>query len=90
MSTRAEVGYKNFDVSERKVRMAPTGTPAAVVERLNKKVQKALAQPSTIAYVLAIGSLPMTSSVAQAQRSVMKELYRWGAVIRESGRSKSH
>ena len=85
-----EVGYRNFVATEWKVLMAPAGTPPAVIERLNKEARMALAQPSTIARILADGSLPMSGSAADAERLVKTELVRWGTLVRESGLSKTN
>lgn len=88
--TLDEVGYRKFEASEWKVLMVPVGTPPPVIELLNKEVQKAMAQPSTIARVLADGSLPMSGSSANAAIFVKTELARWGALVRESGLSKTN
>jgi tripartite-type tricarboxylate transporter receptor subunit TctC len=88
--TLAESGYRNFQASEWKVLLAPAGTPPSVVERINKEVQKALAQPAIIARVLADGSLPMTGSVPTTEQFVKAELTRWSAAVRESGLSKTN
>lgn len=88
--TLVESGYPKFQVSEWKILLAPAGTPPAVVERLNKEVQKALAQTSTIARVLADGSLPRSSSVSQAQQFVKAEMERWASAVKESGLSKTN
>ncbi|HSV79204.1 MAG TPA: tripartite tricarboxylate transporter substrate binding protein [Ramlibacter sp.] len=88
--TMAEAGFRNFQVSEWKLLVAPAGTPPAVVQRLNQEVQKALAQPTTIARVIADGSLPMTSSAPEAGRFLKAELTRWTGLVRESGLSKSN
>ncbi len=88
--TMAEAGYAGFEVSEWKALMAPTGTSAAVIERLHKEVQKALAQPSVIARILADGSLPKSATPAESARFVKAELVRWGGLVRDSGLSKTN
>ena len=88
--TLVESGYLNFEASEWKVLMVPVGTAPVIIERLNAEVQKAMAQPATIAKVLADGSLPMAASAAETERFVRAELKRWGNLVRDSGLSKSN
>jgi tripartite-type tricarboxylate transporter receptor subunit TctC len=88
--TLAESGYKGFHASEWKVLVAPAGTPAPVVERIAEEVQKALAQPGTIAKILADGNLPMSGSPTQSARFVKAEHARWSQLVRDSGLSKTN
>ena len=88
--TLTEIGYQDFEATEWKVLLAPAGTPPAVIEALNREVQKALGQPATIARILADGSLPMSSSAAAAKTFLRTELSRWGGMVRESGLSRTN
>ncbi|TSH96455.1 tripartite tricarboxylate transporter substrate binding protein [Verticiella sediminum] len=88
--TLAELGYPGIEVSEWKVLMAPRGTPAAVIERLHREVQVALAQDEVIERVVADGNLPLTGSTAAAEAFVRKELARWSGIVREAGLSKTN
>lgn len=81
--TVAESGFKGFDANEWKVLMAPAGTPADVIKRLNAEVEKAMARPDTIAALVAEGSLPMSGSPQQVALFLKNEQQRWGAVVRE-------
>jgi tripartite-type tricarboxylate transporter receptor subunit TctC len=80
--TVAESGYKGFDTSDWKMLVAPVGTPAAVVARLNAEVAKALARPDTIAQLLAEGSAPMSGTPQEAAIFLKAEQQRWGTVVR--------
>ncbi len=82
--TVAESGFKGFDTSDWKLLVAPAGTPADVVKRLNAEVEKAMSNPSTAAQLLAEGSIPLSGSPQQAAQYVKAEQQRWGAVVRES------
>jgi len=64
--------------------VAPAGTPAAVVTRLNAEVQKALGKPETISKLLAEGSLPASGTPQQAAQLLKTEQQRWGQVVREA------
>jgi tripartite-type tricarboxylate transporter receptor subunit TctC len=82
--TVAESGYKGFDTSDWKMLVAPAGTPADIVRRLNTEVEKAMSQPQTIAQLLAEGSVPISGSPQQAAQVLKAEQQRWGAVVREA------
>ena len=83
-ATIAEGGYKGFDANDWKVLMAPAGTPAEVIKRLNAEVEKAMARPDTIAQLLAEGSVPLTGSPQQVAQFLKSEQQRWGAVVHDA------
>lgn len=80
--TVAESGYKGFDTSDWKMIVAPAGTPAPVVARLNAQVQKALAKAAMIGQLQAEGSVPMAGTPQQAAQLLAREQKRWGDVVR--------
>ena len=82
--TVAESGLKGFDTSDWKLLVAPAGTPADVVKRLNAEVAKAMSKPATLAQLLAEGSVPMSGSPQEVATYLKAEQQRWGAVVRES------
>jgi tripartite-type tricarboxylate transporter receptor subunit TctC len=82
--TVAEGGRKGFDTSDWKLLVAPAGTPAEIVKRLNAEVEKALSKPDTLAQLLAEGSVPMGGSPAEAAKVLKSEQQRWAAVVRDS------
>lgn len=82
--TVAEGGRKGFDTSDWKLLVAPAGTPAEIVKRLNAEVEKALSRPDTLAQLLAEGSVPMGGSPAEAAKVLKSEQQRWAAVVRDS------
>ncbi len=83
--TVAESGYKDFEAVDWKVIVAPAGTPADVVKRLNAAVAKALTQPAMIAQLAAEGSTPMSGSPEQVARYIKAEQAEWGKLIRDAG-----
>jgi tripartite-type tricarboxylate transporter receptor subunit TctC len=83
--TIAESGYKGFETGDWKMLVAPAGTPADVVTRLNAEVNKALAKPETIARLLAVGSLPGGGTPQQATQLLHVEQQRWATVVRDAG-----
>ncbi|WP_280152021.1 tripartite tricarboxylate transporter substrate binding protein [Piscinibacter sp. XHJ-5] len=82
--TVAEAGFKGFDTTDWKLLVAPAGTPADIVNRLNAEVEKAMSKPETAAQLLAEGSIPLSGSAQQAAQYLKAEQQRWSAVVRES------
>ena len=62
--------------------MRPTGTPAAVVERLNADIGKALADPALKARLSGQGTEPAFTSAADFATFIAAENKRWGDVVR--------
>lgn len=83
--TVAEQGFKDFEAVDWKVIVAPAGTPAEVVKRLNAATARALAQPALIAKLAEEGSSPMSGSPEEVVRYIKAEQAEWGALIREAG-----
>lgn len=83
--TVAESGYKDFVAMDWKVVVAPAGTPADVVKRLNAEVARALAEPVLLSTLAAEGSTPMSGDPAQAASFIRAEQARWGSLVREAG-----
>jgi tripartite-type tricarboxylate transporter receptor subunit TctC len=82
--TVAEQGYPGFLAMDWKVVVAPAGTPADVVERLNGAVAKALTQPAVIATLAREASTPMHATVKEAAEYVRSEQAKWAALIRKA------
>jgi tripartite-type tricarboxylate transporter receptor subunit TctC len=83
--TIAESGYAGFTAQDWKALVAPRGTPAAIVERLNHAVNEALKQPQTQKRFAADGSSPLGGSVQDAAKFMAAEYDRWGEAVRDSG-----
>jgi tripartite-type tricarboxylate transporter receptor subunit TctC len=64
---------------------APKGTPAEIVERLNREVNAALADPAVKARMADIGSEPVPGSVADFARLIAEETEKWAKVVKFSG-----
>jgi tripartite-type tricarboxylate transporter receptor subunit TctC len=64
---------------------APKGTPAEIVERLNREVNAALADPVLKARMADIGSEPLPGSVADFAKLLGEETEKWAQVVKFSG-----
>lgn len=61
---------------------APKGTPREIVEKLNKEVNAALAEPALKARFADIGIAPMPMSPAECQTFIIAETEKWAKVIK--------
>ncbi|MCA3234030.1 MAG: tripartite tricarboxylate transporter substrate binding protein, partial [Cupriavidus sp.] len=74
-----------FQAEDWKALVAPAGTPADVVARLNAEVNKALKDKDTIAKLHDEGSEPRGGTAADLGAFIKSENTRWGAIVKESG-----
>ena len=83
--TLDEAGLKGFDADTVFGFYAPAGTPAAVIERLNREINKVLDTPEVRARIAAIGGEYTPNSVEQFNGFLKTELPRWAQVIQDTG-----
>lgn len=78
--TMAEAGVPNFDASFFEILAAPKGTPADVMDRLQKAVAAAINQPETRAKLLTADLDPVANTSQFAQQRIRSDAARWGKV----------
>src|SRR5262249_21825221 len=61
---------------------APRNTPSEIVERLNKEINAALADPAVKACLADLGNVPVSMTVAEYGKFLAGETEKWGKVIR--------
>jgi tripartite-type tricarboxylate transporter receptor subunit TctC len=83
--TLDELGLKGFDADTVFGFYAPTGTPAAVVTRLNTEINRILATPAVTQRITALGGIPAPMSPAQFAAKAGEDSQRFGAIIRDRG-----
>lgn len=83
--TIAEGGVRDFDFFEWQAIVAPRGTPAQAITRLNSEIVKVLALPDVKERMAALGAIPVGSTPEELSAHIAAELKRWGAVIKHSG-----
>ena len=64
---------------------APKGTPADIVERLNREVNASLADPAVKTRMAELGSEIFTGSPADFAKLVAEETEKWGKVVKFAG-----
>lgn len=65
--------------------VAPAGTPAAVVTRLNKEITAALKENDLVSGMRNLGVEPAPSTVAEFDAYIKSETTKWARVIKLSG-----
>ena len=83
--TLKEQGIQGFDFSTWFTLAAPTGTPKEIVDRLQREVIKALADPEVKARYAALGLKPNGTTPEQVTGLVRDQLTRYGKAIRDNG-----
>lgn len=63
----------------------PKGTPPAVVDKLNREINAALADPKIKARFAELGAMPFVATPAQMVTHVAAETERWGRAVKFSG-----
>jgi tripartite-type tricarboxylate transporter receptor subunit TctC len=64
---------------------APRGTPAGIVDKLNKEVNAALADPNFKARLADLGGDVLAGSPADFGKLIADETWKWGKVVKFSG-----
>ncbi len=80
--TLAELGYQAANLSSQFGVFAPAGTPAAMVERYNAEINKALGDAALRAKLLATDNVPQGGSAAVFARTIAEEHESNGRIIR--------
>jgi tripartite-type tricarboxylate transporter receptor subunit TctC len=80
-----ESGIPGFEAEQRYGLLAPAGTPAPIIARLNAALREALASPEVIARIAADGAEPQPSTPEEYTRDIDREEAKWSKVVREAG-----
>jgi len=83
--TTAEAGLPDYVASGWFAMAAPKGTPKAIVDRLNKEMAAALADPDVREKFLQQGAEPSVMPAAEAAKFVAAEIKKWDGIITKAG-----
>ena len=61
---------------------APQGTPADILERLNREISGAVADDKFRQRIVGLGDLPLSMSIAEFTKLATDETEKWAKVIR--------
>lgn len=83
--TFAELGLKNMVASGWFGFFAPANTPKAVVDTLNRGINKALQSPDVVERLTKLGMDPATGTPEEFAKTVASDFAKWGPVVKASG-----
>jgi tripartite-type tricarboxylate transporter receptor subunit TctC len=84
--TTAEAGLPTFQMDGGWFGMfAPAGTPAAIVERLNREVRTALADPAVVKRLEGLGVAPAYTTPEEFRRFLAEETKKYAEYVRLAG-----
>jgi tripartite-type tricarboxylate transporter receptor subunit TctC len=83
--TIAESGVAGFEVSAWDGILAPAGTPAPIIDKLNGAIRRALDDPQVRESLLARGAQPVAGTPEAFARHIRAETDKWAKVVRQSG-----
>ena len=76
---------KGFDASSWFGLLAPAGTPADIVNRLQQESAKAMNNPAVKEKLLAQGAIPGGNTPAEFSKMIASEIKKWAQVVKVSG-----
>jgi tripartite-type tricarboxylate transporter receptor subunit TctC len=74
-----------YDTSQWYGLSAPANTPAEIVDKLNREINAAIADPGMKARLAALGGEPLPGSPADFGRLIAEETEKWAKVVRAGG-----
>jgi tripartite-type tricarboxylate transporter receptor subunit TctC len=83
--TATESAVPNYIVGSWNGMAAPIGTPRPVIERMNKEIVRAMAQPDIRAKLLELGVQPATSTPEEFGTFIRAEGERWAKIVQDAG-----
>ena len=85
MPTVSESGVPKFEATIWLGLMAPKGTPAEIVNRLNAEVRKIVGNPEVRAAWAKQGAVPMSMTVAEFDQYLQADIAKWANIVKVSG-----
>ena len=85
LPTLAEAGVKGYEASSWFGLLAPAGTPAEIVARLQKETASALSAPALKERLESQGAIPSGMSSAAFAKFIDAETQKWAQVVKVSG-----
>jgi tripartite-type tricarboxylate transporter receptor subunit TctC len=85
VATSAEAGLPGFESGLNYGLLAPAGTPAPIIARLNRELRLIVDTPDVRERISADGGDPMPSSPEEYAKDIEREDAKWGALIRKLG-----
>jgi tripartite-type tricarboxylate transporter receptor subunit TctC len=83
--TMTEAGYSGMPPDAWQAIVAPAGTPAAIVAKINGVVNQGLADPQVRSRITGLGGVPEPMSPNDFALFIAEQVQRWGDIIRVTG-----
>ena len=83
--TSAEAGLKGFESAAWFGFLAPKGTPRAPIDRLNREIAAAVADPAVRSRFTEFGAEPITSTPEELGKFISAEVVKWREIITKGG-----
>jgi tripartite-type tricarboxylate transporter receptor subunit TctC len=83
--TTAEAGLPEYVSSGWFALLAPKGTPKPIVDKINRELAAAIADPAVRERFAALGAEPMAVSPEEAAKFVSSEVGKWRGIITKAG-----
>ena len=83
--TMIEAGYPGMPPDAWQAIVAPAGTPADIVVKINAVVNRGLADPQVRERILGLGGVPQPMSPQDFAAFIAEQVQRWGDIIRVAG-----
>jgi tripartite-type tricarboxylate transporter receptor subunit TctC len=83
--TMDELGYRGMPPDSWQAIVAPAGTPAPIIDKINAVVNQGLATPAMQEKIRRLGGIPEPHSVKEFADFLAQQYQRWGDVLRITG-----
>jgi len=83
--TMQEAGIAGYDASNWLALLAPAGTPAEIVQKLNREISKLMALPDVQKALFEAGVQISLSSPQELTKLMQEESTKWGKVVKDAG-----
>jgi tripartite-type tricarboxylate transporter receptor subunit TctC len=83
LPTMYQAGVPGFDMTSWFGLFAPAGTPASIIERLNREAIRITALPATREYLYDIGGIPLSNTPAEFAEIIQTETPYWARLIKD-------
>lgn len=81
--TLDELGYKGYQATTLLGLLAPTGTPPAVIDKLNASIRKVMDSPAVSERFRGLGTEPGASSPEEFSKRIRDELAQWRVLVKK-------
>ena len=84
LPTMSEAGVPGYEITSWYGILAPAGTPAAIVAKLNRDIAATLKDPQVRSQIAAQGADPVGNSPAEFSAFISRELVKWAKLIKDA------